>query len=195
MPNWCFSSYVLEGNEQEIKKLNKTLDKLMSRKQPAVKSDFGNNWLGCLVNALGGDWHKIYCRGTWDDKNLTGNILRLTTETAWGPMNEVFDFICEKFPSIRYYYASEEPMMGEFFTNDKEGKYFPDRFQIELCTPKDNYDNEYFLTLGDALRWLTENYSPDSPLRSEEDVEALCDKWQEENEDAYISLHTYRVVD
>ena len=25
MPNWCFSSYVLEGSEQEIKELDKTV--------------------------------------------------------------------------------------------------------------------------------------------------------------------------
>ncbi len=195
MPNWCFTSYVLEGDEKEIKKLNKTLDQLMSRKQPVVKSDFGKNWLGCLVNALGGDWNEIYCRGTWDDKNLADNKLRLTTETAWGPMNEVFDFICKTFPSIRYYYSSEEPMMGAFFTNDREGKYFPDRYQIELCTPKDEYDDEFFKTLDDALLWLNKNYCPDTPLRNEEDIDALDEKWNEESGNAYLNLHKYIVVD
>ena len=195
MPNWCTTYYVLEGDKKEIRTLNKTLNKLMSRKKPAIENGFGNNWLGCLVNALGGDWKEIRCRGSWDDNEITGDVLRLTTETAWGAMNEVFDFICKKFPSIKYYYSAEEPMMGEFYTNDKEGKYFPDRYQIDLCTPKEEYENEYFQTLADALKWLSDNYCPNNPLHSEEDVDTLDNKWREESDEAFITLNTYRVLD
>ena len=195
MPNWCFSSYVLEGSEQEIKELDKTLVKLVSRKRPAVKSDFGKNWLGCLVNALGGDWKEIYCRGTWDDKNRTGNILRLTTETAWGPMNEVFDFICQKFPSIKYYFASEEEGMGEYLTNDVEGKYFPDRYHIDLCDPEENYDDEYFTSLEAMLDYINENYHPATPLKRIEDIEDLDDEWRMKNDDAFLNYHIIRVCE
>ena len=76
MPNWCFSSYVLEGSEQEIKELDKTLVKLVSRKQPAVKNDFGKNWLGCSVNALGGDWKEIYCRRMLPVRFLSSHVPR-----------------------------------------------------------------------------------------------------------------------
>ncbi len=193
MPNWAFSSYVLEGNEQEIKKLNKTLDKLVSRKKPAIENGFGTNWLGCLVNALGGDWQKIYCRGTWEDKNLEGNILRLTTETAWGPTNEVFNFIQEKFPSIKYYFASEEPGMCDYLTNDVEGKYFPERYHIDLCDLEGNYDDEYFTTSDAMLEYINENYHPTTPLKTLEDIDNLDNEWRENNDDAFINYHVVQV--
>ena len=193
MPNWCFSSYVLEGSEQEIKKLNKTLDKLVSRKKPAIENGFGTNWLGCLVNALGGDWQKIHCRGTWENKNLESNILRLTTETAWGPMNEVFNFICQKFPTIKYYFTSEEEGMGEYFTNDVEGKYFPERYHIDLCDLEGNYDNEYFTTPEAMLDYINENFHPTTPLKKLEDIDKLDNEWRTINDDAYLNYCTVRV--
>ena len=193
MPNWCFSSYVLEGDKKEIRTLNKTLDRLMARKTPAVYNGFGKNYLGCLIKALGGDWKKIYCRGTWEDKNLEGNILRLTTETAWGPTNEVFNFIQEKFPSIKYYFASEEPGMCDYLTNDVEGKYFPDRFHIDLCDLEGNYDSDYFTTVKAMLDYINENYHPATPLKTLEDIDKLDNEWRENSDDAYINYHTVQV--
>ncbi len=193
MPNWCFSSYVLEGDKKEIRTLNKTLDRLLSRKTPAIENGFGKNWLGCLVNALGGDWQKIYCRGTWENKELTENVLRLTTETAWGPMNEVFNFIREKFPSIKYYFASEEEGMEEYFTNDVEGKYFPDRYHIDLCDLEGNYDDEYFTTSDEMLEYINENYHLTTPLKSLEDIDKLDSEGRENDDDAYIKFHIIQV--
>ena len=195
MPNWAFTSYVLEGEEREIKQLDKILTTLSKRKTPKVKSDFNQHWLGCLVHELGGDWNKIYCRGSWYEKERNGNTLKLCTETAWGPMNEVFDFICQKFPSIKYYYASEEDGMGEYYTNDVEGKYFPDRYHIDLCDPDENYDSDYFKTFDELLRWLNEKYKPTTPLRTEEDIENLDDEWREKSDDAFINLHHIVVCD
>ena len=61
MPNWCSSSYVIEGDKKEVKKLYGIMHGLEKRKTPAVKNGFGTAWLGCLVNALGADWNKVYC--------------------------------------------------------------------------------------------------------------------------------------
>lgn len=54
MPNWCNTSLVFEGDKQEIKTLYQTMKRLERRKTPLVENDFGSNWLGCLVEALGG---------------------------------------------------------------------------------------------------------------------------------------------
>ena len=55
----------------------------------------------------------------------------METETAWSPCIETYDFICQKFPSLNYYYRSEEPMMAEYLTNDSDGRYFKERYIAE----------------------------------------------------------------
>ena len=77
---------------------------------------------GCLGQGLG----QGELSGDWANLEMVGETLRFTTETAWGPCNETFDLVCEKFPSLRYYYQTEEPGMGFYETNDSEGKYFTD---------------------------------------------------------------------
>ena len=89
MPNWCSTAYVIEGDAQEIKSLYELMKDLQDRKTPAVKNGFGTSWLGCLVDALGKDWDKVSCRGDWANLEMVGETLRFTTETAWGPCNEV----------------------------------------------------------------------------------------------------------
>ena len=62
---------------------------------------------------------------------MEGNILKFTTETAWSPCDETFELVCEKFPTLCYFYQSEEPSLAEYWTNDQEGKYFPDQYIAE----------------------------------------------------------------
>ena len=66
MPNWCSTAYAIEGNATELKKLYELMKDLEKRQKPSVKNGFGTTWLGCLVEALGESWEKIYCRGTWE---------------------------------------------------------------------------------------------------------------------------------
>ena len=100
------------------------MNNLENRRKPLVDNSFGKTWLGCLVNKLGGNWQEVYCRGSWSDLDWNGAILRFSTETAWGPMNEVFKFIKTIYPSLKIYYQAEEDGMGVFITNDAEGSYF-----------------------------------------------------------------------
>lgn len=72
MPNWCNTSLVFKGDKQEIKTLYQTMKRLERRKKPLVENGFGTNWLGCLVEALGGHWKETYCRGTWFFWNVKG---------------------------------------------------------------------------------------------------------------------------
>lgn len=52
----------LKGDKKEVKKLYSIMHGLEKRKTPTVENGFGTAWLGCLVNALGADWNKVYCR-------------------------------------------------------------------------------------------------------------------------------------
>lgn len=192
MPNWCSTALVFEGKKEEVTALYGLMKELEERKEPAVPNGFGTTWLGCLVYALGGDWKKIHCRGEWANVELQGNTLRMETVTAWSPCLETCDFICEKFPSLTYYFRSEEPGMGDYLTNDIDGIYFPERYLVELCTPQEEYDTEYFQTLEEAFEWLEEFC--EHPIRSEQDVSTLDDEWDKLNSISYCYLHTYKLT-
>ena len=53
MPNWCYTSYIVEGDPETIDSLENLMTELEDLPEPYVKSDFGNTWLGCIVNKLG----------------------------------------------------------------------------------------------------------------------------------------------
>lgn len=193
MPNWCSSSYSIVGDKEEIKALYSLMSELESRKEPLVKNGFGTSWLGCLVTALGGDWETVHCRGSWEGLELVDDCqINFFTETAWSPCNEVLDFIREKYPSLSYYYISEEPGMCIYQTNDEYGDYFPDRFKIDLCTPKGEYETEYFSSEESMFGWFKSQFNIE--LKSIEEIQALSEKWEEECEDAYCYAYLYEVV-
>ena len=164
---------------------------LEKRQKPSVQKGFGTTWLGCLVEALGESWEKIYCRGTWDNLKFNGEVLTFNTETAWSPCNEMFDMVCEKYPTLRYFYQSEEPGMCEYWTNDDEGKYFPDRYYVDVCTSEEEYYSEYFQDLESVYDWLEDIC--EVQVKSRQDVNAIVKQWKEENEDAYCSIHEYQI--
>jgi len=191
MPNWCSTAYAIEGNATELKKLYELMKDLEKRQKPSVQNGFGTTWLGCLVEALGESWEKIYCRGTWDNLKFNGEVLTFNTETAWSPCNEMFDMVCEKYPTLRYFYQSEEPGMCEYWTNDDKGKYFPDRYYVDVCTSEEEYYSEYFQDLESVYDWLEDIC--EVQVKSRQDVNAIVMQWKEKNEDTYCSIHEYQI--
>src|SRR3712207_9529811 len=94
-----------------------------------------------------------------------------TTLFRSSPCNEMFDMVCKKYPTLSYFYRSEEPGMALYFTNDKEGRYFQDRFVVELCTPEEEYYTEYFPDLQSMYEWLEDIC--DMQVQSMQDVDAI----------------------
>ena len=191
MPNWCSTAYAIEGNAKELKKLYDLMNGLQERKEPSVPNGFGTAWLGCLVDALGENWEKVHCRGDWNNLQFDGNVLTFNTETAWSPCNEVFDMVCEKYPTLHYFYQSEEPGMGLYCTNDEDGKHFPDRFYVDVCISEEEYYTEYFSDLQSVYDWL--EGICDMQVRSMQDVNVIVGQWQKEFEFACCLIHEYQI--
>ncbi|WP_285820305.1 hypothetical protein [Bacteroides acidifaciens] len=194
MPNWCSASYVIEGDAVEVKKLYDLMLRLQQRKTPSIKNGFGTTWLGCLVNALGGNWEEVYCRGDWNNLEMVDEVLKFTTETAWGPCDETFELVCNTFPTLSYYYQSEEPGASEYWTNDVEGKYFPDKYIVDLCTPDDTWYKEYFSNLADLLQWFEDDIS-NQPVKSIKEILAITEQWPKENNNAFCNIYEYAISD
>lgn len=193
MPNWCSTSYTFVGEEKELKELHEIMKGLVERSEPLVKNGFGKTWLGCLVEELGKKWQDVWCRGDWDNLNFTGDVLKFTTETAWGAATEVMDLICEKYPSLCYYYYTEEPGLCIYETNDDIGRYYPEQYCIDLCTQNGQYCKEYFQTMDNALQWIGEQTN--QTFSTQEDVDKYFDELKKTNENAFCYFFEIEIVD
>ena len=102
MPNWASTAYVFKAkNQEQAKELYDKIDSLAKMEEPLVENGFGKLWMGCLVNLLGGDWDKVYCRGEIIDYNLTDDHVSIECETAWGEMPEFRHFIEQQYPGSK----------------------------------------------------------------------------------------------
>ena len=70
MANYCNTSYVVEGNKEELDCLYQTMERLQNMEQPLVENGFGTTWLGCLIAELGGNIEDYYCKGDWVGWNV-----------------------------------------------------------------------------------------------------------------------------
>ena len=193
MPNWASTSYVFKAKDQEqAKDLYEKIDSLAKMEKPLVENGFGKLWMGCLVNLLGGDWDKVYCRGKIIDYNLNGDLVNISCETAWGEMPEFRHFLEQQYPGSKIYYQVEECGNCVYATNDADGEYFPDRYCL------DSYDGlEYFETIEEAAMYIGEIIGKDLKPDFAE-IEKEIDDYMEEHDnsdESWMSFHRFEVLD
>lgn len=187
MPNWCNTTYKFVGEANEIADLHKKLKELEDMPEPIVENGFGKLFLGCVVNHFGGDWNKIYCRGEIDYMELCGeNMLQLSTTTAWGDMPKVWDFVCQKYPSITYYYLAEEGGMCYYKNSDLTGEYFPEKYLIDDSVNGQEYANDNEELFEEMAKRLDVESIKDFSQLSE-----LLNKYNEENPDDGIYYYEF----
>ena len=157
MPNWNKTKYVFIGSKEEIGKLHRIIENILSDK--TLKSgDFDNSWLGFIVRAINENSNKVYCRGYIEDLKLVNETtLKFTTWTAWTSCFELFELICKHLPSLKYYFVSTEPSNGIFQTNDKDGKYFKYGDKYEIIGKE---EIRYYIETTDVMRKIGKNSIP-----------------------------------
>ena len=191
MPNWCFTSYVVTGDEKEVCDLYEKMRSLEEREESLVENGFGKTWLGNLVTLLGGDWNTIYCRGDWSEltKDDDNGALRFDTETAWCDADETIAFLQEKYPNLEFYFIAEEPGMGYYATNDTAGEYFPQRYTV---LPYDSGE-EYQYEEGEEQAFFDEITNlTGCKVNSFEEVEKAVHEYNEQHEDEEIYVKIFR---
>lgn len=142
MANWCLSVYIFEGAREEVEDLLEKLTALQQREISLVENGFGKNWLGNVVKVYGGDPESIECRGSYESPVVRDGVLVVDTETAWNEMRPTWDFVCQQYKTLRYYFKAEESGNEYYVTNDADKKYFPERYILE----QNEADTEYFET-------------------------------------------------
>ena len=190
MANWAITDYVIEGPDDILKKINDAIE------NHQVKEGSSDNWEGNILDALEIPFENRpeedswYMRGFVEDHNLTNDgKLTIYAEEAWGA-TDFRKALKEKFPEITVYFVTEEQGCSVFETNDKEGKYFTDRYFAEAnLDPIYNYD--YFQTKDEALRYLSN--MTDGRVKTEEDIDKFNEDEYENNHS--VNLYEYKIVD
>lgn len=191
MPNWCSTSYVVTGDKNEVRDLYEKMRSLEEREKPLVKNGFGVTWLGNLVTLLGRSWEEVYCRGEWSELtvDIDNDELRFCTMTAWAELRQLRHFLQEKYPSLTFYFRSEEPGMCIFQTNDKEGIYFPERYKVEHWDEESEYcmdEKEVFDTVSDITGTTVQNL---------EEMNKAIDTYNEVHEYEPIYIYVFETVE
>lgn len=189
MPNWAYTQYHAVGDKEQIQKLHSIMDELECMKAPGLHDNgFGSTWLGNLIIKLGGDWKKIYCRGSWDNLCLNDDSLDFTVESAWGELNEVREFIEKNFPDIKLYYQSEEPGMVIYVTNDDTGEYFPERYYLWV----EDGETQYHKTLADLIKDV-EEITGSKHLKTLDSCKKALESYSRKHHDLCYTLEEFSV--
>lgn len=190
MPNWASTCYIATGDKEQLKQLHDVMVELECMKEPLHPNGFGNTWMGNLVMKLGGDWEKVYCRGSWDDLTFNGDQITFHVESAWGELNEVRELIEEHFPDIKLYYQSEEPGMGIYITNDDTGTYFPERYYLWV----EDEDTEYYQSL-ESLAKAVENITGSKHLTTLNSCRKALESFSRKHHQCCYTLEEFTVTD
>ena len=186
MPNWCYTSYVIEGDKEDLEKIEIIYKNMIA--DESIEGYTNRRWVGHLVKAFGEDPKDYSCRGWIEDLFFEGENLEMYISSAWVELSEVHQLIEEKLPSVKIYFYAEEGGCGHYVTNDSAGAYFPGRYSVDVFDEGQEYydtEDEVFAVLSDLL-----NVEIDSIEKAESEVE----KYNESHEEEYISFNVIKVV-
>jgi hypothetical protein len=203
MPNWCYSNIRIYHDDKE--KLKAFLDKVEEwRSKPYVCNDFDNGSLGWLGNIVGNSGLAEYkirddggtdfvpnirCRGSLQQFDFRDSYIDICTETAWGPMMEMWRLLCEKYlPEAEILFSSEECGCGMYVSNDPDilGTYY-----IDIWENPDGFD-EY--TECEADEKYTIDFLQRVLKTDESDIEKLL-KMADDIEDQWFSINKWEYCD
>ena len=190
MANMASVAYAIEGPRESLEKILGAIILGMDDKKHYTE------WTAC---------RKIgFSEEELDDKRLGGEIsdepeinehgaLRFWAEERWG-LQDFEALLRQKFPDITVYWVVEECGMEIYCTNDKEGKYFPDRYWGDTAQD-DIYQSEYFKTEEAMYRWLDK--ITNGRVKSKEDVEEFNTDYEDSctEDENFIYIHEFEILE
>lgn len=186
MANICCTDYTViqkNGDREQLERLYEVMveSEKMDKEHPM--------WMGNIVRRLEGDSEKIRCDGWWlDTPTLENGILHFTTESRWGELYEVREYLESIFPDLKFYYQSDIPESDLFFTNDVDGEHYPDCFYLDV-----GGSIECFRTIRETAKYvekLVEHSVWPQFKAIEEELTNYCEK----KDDGFIFAR-YKLVD
>lgn len=130
MPNWCYTTIIIDGPEKEIEFL---YNKITSWSNMPDGNDLRNFLRYACV-----DFTNYDCRGTIDKIRLStaennDKHIVVSTGTAWTPKIQMWRAIVNSYSkNCRVFFYAEECGTDIYMTNDVDYKYFPEDYSISI---------------------------------------------------------------
>ena len=88
----------------------------------------------------------------------------------------------------------EEEGEEVYATNDKEGKYFPDRYWVDTAV-LGNFQSDYFIEESKIYDWLSK--ITNGAVQSEKDVKDFNTYYEDlgDDDDNFIKIHKFDIID
>ncbi|MDO4196969.1 MAG: hypothetical protein Q4D33_12590 [Prevotellaceae bacterium] len=178
MANYCFTMYAIEGDKEILEKVADAINR-------------GEGWTKKSIENLGltmdTERYEYAYRAEWVKEARVEvrdgvSVLFFSQAYPWEHVdiiNEVLEQLGE--PNAKIYMLMHYWEVGEHYTNDHEGKYFPHRFIT--YTEEENGD-AYFLSKEEALAHIRQQYKLSDEYDTFEKIEQYC-----EDNDQCVSLN------
>jgi hypothetical protein len=186
MANMASVAYAIEGPEDSLEKIAEAIIEAVHSDDNRYEMYQAAEYLELPIEEdtrLGGEIES--------DPELENGVLRFWSEERWG-LQDFAELLEKKFPDIKVYWIVEESGCEVYCTNDREGKYFPERYWVDTAID-DIYNSEYFETEKQVYDWLDKLTF--GRVKCEEDVEKFNADY-ENSEDAgenFIYIHEFDV--
>lgn len=201
MANICHTDFKIVGDPTEIARLRDLLTEIQKQVYQR-KADKNYLWLGLIESALGkepiSDGRGEFFPLVSDDISADGTCLSLHTLSAWSEDLPAFEVIRKHFPSIKYYYWTQEPHCSYWGTNDAEGIFYPERYVASLHDEEEG-DVWAYETIEDIVdemnRMGFNDYQPTSGIKTFEDLATYAQQFME-NPDLPedVEIYVYEVA-
>ena len=187
MANVASVAYAIEGPQKDLEEVLGAICLAMTDKEHWEEYTTCRN-LGFTEQELDG---KRLGGEIEDEPTFDNGVLRFYAEERWG-LQDFEELLRQKFPDIKIYWIVEECGCEVYCTNDKEGKYFPERYWVDTAQD-DIYQSEYFKTEEAMWKWLSEKYG----VKSKEEVEAWNQDYEATGDECenFIYIHEFDVVE
>ena len=189
MANIASVAYAIEGSQESLLKIQEAINKAVNDKETKKYEEY----LACLNLGFTEKFLENYRLGgeISEEVEVRDDVLRFWSEERWG-LQDFDELLIQKFPDIKVYWVVEESGCEVYCTNDKEGKYFPERYWVDTAQD-DIYDSEYFSTEEAMYKWLNEKYG----VKSKEEVEAWNADYEATGDECenFIRIHKFEIID
>ena len=191
MANMASVAYAIEGPQKDLEEIcgaiclaiSDTEDKRYEEYITCLKLGYSEEELDKY--RLGGE--------IFDEPEIIDGVIEFWAEERWG-LQDFEELLRKKFPEIKVYWIVEESGCDVYATNDKEGKYFPERYYVELSLD-DQIEMEYFKTEEDMFQWLFKK--TDGRVKNWQNVDDFNSDYEDEalDDENYIIIHQFDVCD
>lgn len=198
MPNWATTYYAIEGNAEDLHRINVIARAFIEKRRRPSLDDPQNDWGGNILMALGAteeETEKMRISCFMEKSEIDSNgTLRMQGYSAW--RRDDFHLLLSKlYPGLTIYFYTKEPLMQIFQSNDVKCKYFP-RYMV-YAEINDEIKNKEFRTRKEKNKYIADFIGHGKNTYNKQELKEWNEKhindFSEEKTDLWSEITPYKV--